>query len=162
MEYYPIVKKWRKIKPHLADKTFNEIMVRDFNKYTMGRWNKPFEAGMKPLDFESCDWFCDRPGRMPEYWNYVKHAACHWVVNFNLRLAQLTEPARQWRIVTSQDHSTVWDGQNTLFDMNFLALGIAPEEAYATAKKSGKELKIGQKLVVYYAENYKYAKTSNN
>jgi hypothetical protein len=48
----------------------------------------------------------------------VKHAACHWLVNFALRLAILAEPARPWQIVSSQAHSTVWDGQSTLFDCN--------------------------------------------
>ena len=31
--------------------------------------------------------------------------ACHWLVNFNLTLAQLVIPERKWRIVTG-DHST--------------------------------------------------------
>jgi hypothetical protein len=55
---------------------------------------------------------------------YVKHAACHWLVNFALELAQHVEPNRAWRIITSQEHSTVWDGKDTLFDFNFLALGV--------------------------------------
>jgi hypothetical protein len=53
------------------------------------------------------------------------------VVNFNFRLAQLVEPDRAWRIVTSDHHSTVWDGRDTLFEFNFLALGI-PAEASVT------------------------------
>ena len=40
----------------------------------------------------------------------MKHAACHWLVNFALELAQLVEPDRKWRIITSDKHSTVWDG----------------------------------------------------
>ena len=53
MRYYPIVRNWsRKIKPHLQDPEFNRLLVRDFNKYTMGRWRKPFLPGMTPTEFE--------------------------------------------------------------------------------------------------------------
>ena len=76
MRYYPVVRNWsRKIKPHLFDPKVVEVLVRDFNRFTLGRWEKPFLAGMKPTDFESRDWRCDRRGRQPEFWDYCKHAA---------------------------------------------------------------------------------------
>jgi hypothetical protein len=150
MKYYPITKKWAKIKPHIENKIVQDILVQDFNKYTMGLWGKPFTKGMKPFDFESCDWHCERRGRRPEYWDYVKHAACHWLVNFNLELAKLVEPKKEWRIVTTQKHSTVWDGGEILFDFNFSALQIDPDEAFEMANK--KHLPIGKKLTVYHAE----------
>jgi hypothetical protein len=31
-----------KFQPHLSDLELNEILVRDFNKYTFGRWRKEF------------------------------------------------------------------------------------------------------------------------
>ena len=68
-------------------------------------------------------------GAAAGFWDYAVHSGCHWVVNFNLRLAELVEPKRPWRIVTTQKHSTVWDGAETLFDINFLALGVHPDEA---------------------------------
>jgi hypothetical protein len=94
MKYYPIQAKWRKIKRHLEDEKLNQLLVTDFNKYTLGRWGKRFTKGMYPEEFESCDWRVDkdRPGPCPHFWKYVKHAACHWIVNFCLRLANLTEP----------------------------------------------------------------------
>ncbi len=49
----------------------------------------------------SCDWGWDRRGRPPKYWDYVKHGACHWLVNFNLELANLAKPKRIWRILMS-------------------------------------------------------------
>ena len=153
MKYYPFVKKWSKIKPHLQNKKFQDTLVLDFNKFTNGRWNKPFTHGMIPFDFESCDWWCDRKGRRPEYWNYVKHAACHWLVNANLELAKLVEPNEDWQIVTSQKHSTVWNGNDILFDMNFSALGVDPQEAFDMAYE-GKLLEIGKRLRVYFAEHY--------
>lgn len=151
MEYYSIQKKWKKIKPIIQNEEVQKVLICDFNKYTYGRWEKIFERGMTPHEFESCDWWCDHKGRMPEYWNYVKHAACHWLVNFNLVLAQLVEPEKKWRIVTSQKHSTVWDGENTLFDFNFSALGVDPKEAFRLASKNGNELKVGRKKIVYMA-----------
>lgn len=147
MIYFPIVRNWYRIKPLIENEVVQKVLVRDFNKYTYGRWEKEFKKGMMPHDFESCDWGCDRKGKKPEYWNYVKHAACHWLVNFNLRLAELVEPKIKWRIVTSQKHSTVWDGEDMLFDFNFTAMRVDPNEAFALANK--RQLKIGKEKIVY-------------
>jgi hypothetical protein len=89
MQFYDAIKNWRRIKPHLADPEFNRILVEDFNKYTYGRWRKRFPAEGRPYprSFESCDWDWGHRGRQPSYWRYVKHAACHWLVNSNLRLS---------------------------------------------------------------------------
>ena len=133
MQYYPLTKNWRKIKPHLSDEQLNKIMRRDFGKFVRGRWGREFPDGHYPFDFETCDWHLERKGRPPEWHRYVKHAACHWVVNTALRMAMLVEPKRPWRIITSDEHSTVWDGDATLFDFNFQALGITAEECFAAA-----------------------------
>jgi len=79
-----------------------------------------------PQSFESCDLLDSHRGPQPRFWQYVKHAACHWIVNFALRLATLAEPRRCWRIISSDFHSTVWDGAETLFDFNYQALGEPP------------------------------------
>jgi hypothetical protein len=153
MRYYDLKRHWTKrIEPHLGDERLNAILVRDFNKFTFGRWRKPFKPGMFPDEFESCDWRCDHHPPHPRFWRYVKHSACHWLVNFNLRLAEIVEPGRQWRIVTSEDHSTVWDGNDTLFDINFLALGIHPDECFRLANQ--KHLPPGKELKVYFANHY--------
>lgn len=154
MKYYPISKKWAKIKPHIENKKVQEVLVRDFNRFTFGRWGETFKPGMKPFDFESCDWHCERRGRRPEYWDYVKHAACYWLVNFNLELAKLVEPKKEWRILNGNKHATVWDGEDALFDFNFSALQVDPDEAFDLAK-GGKELPIGKRMIVYYAESVK-------
>lgn len=154
MNYYPIQKRWQKIKPHIENKEVQKMLVRDFNKFTSGRWNKPFTRGMKPHEFESCDWWCDHKGRMPEYWNYVKHSACHWLVNFNLALANIVEPNKNWRIVSSHQHSTVWDGEETLFDFNFLALGVDPNEAFELAMADKNILATGEYKKVHRAAHY--------
>src|SRR5262245_27989913 len=124
-QYYNLQKNWRKVKRHINDPEVQRILVRDFNKFTYGTWRKKFEPGMAPHQFENCDWWLGHRGPMPALWNYVKHGACFWLVNFNLKLAQLVEPKRVWRIIASSKHATVWDGKQMLFDFNFLALGIS-------------------------------------
>jgi hypothetical protein len=84
---------------------------------------------------------------------YVKHFAGHWLVNFNLRLVTLAEPNRPWRIMTSDAHSTVWDGQLTVFDLTALALGVPPLECFMAA--NDRELRPGKSIRVYYARSYK-------
>lgn len=151
MEYYPIIKNWNKIRPFTETKEAKYILARDFNKYTLGRWGKSFEYGTLPEDIESCDWRWGRKGRHPEYWKYVKHGACHWIVNFCLHLAMKIEPKKKWRIVTSQEHSTVWDGEKTLFDLNFLALEVNADEAFTIAFKDKKQRKIGKEMRTYFS-----------
>ena len=144
MRYYDLKRNWtRRITPHLADKDLNDILTRDFNLYTMGRWATPFAHGMLPQEIESCDWRCEHQGRYPRFWRYVKHGACHWIVNFALRLAYLAEPTKDWRIVTSDRHSTVWDGDQTLFEFNFQAFGVPPGECWTIASTKGQVLKPG-------------------
>ncbi|MBR1187301.1 hypothetical protein [Bradyrhizobium sp. AUGA SZCCT0160] len=152
--YYDPVRNWKRIQPHL--KRFEPILVRDFNRFTYGRWGQSFEAGMVPRQFESCDWDIDHRGREPRYWQYVKHAACHWLVNHSLELAQAVMPASEWRILSSELHSTVYDGHGMLFDFNFCALGIEPEEAYLMSRNEGKGriLKPGKHLRCYYAGHW--------
>jgi hypothetical protein len=154
MTYYDLKKNWPKVRRHLNDKTLNDILVRDFNKFTYGRWGKPFTQGQVPFEFESCDWWLKHRGRRPAFWSYVKHSACHWLVNFTLHLAMLVKPSEPWRILTSDRHSTVWNGNELLFDFNFQALGIDPNECFKLA--SGKELQPGEHVKCYLAQDYKY------
>ena len=54
-------------------------------------------------------------------------------------------------IVTTRKHSTVWDGAETLFDINFLALGVDPDEAWELAGSGNRQLKIGVELRCHVA-----------
>jgi hypothetical protein len=74
------------------------------------------------------------------------------LVNFSLELAQLVLPKKPWRIITSAKHSTVWDGDDTLFDFNFQAMGIPPDECFQDANKKMK--KPGQHIVCHFAQHY--------
>jgi hypothetical protein len=153
MRYYDLKKKWNKVSPHLDNPEVKAVLTRDFNKFTYGQWKKPFVEGQYPHDFENCDWWLDHKGPMPRFWRYVKLEACHWLVNFNLTLAMLAEPKRPWRIITSEKHSTVWDGDETLFDFNFLALGVSPDECFELALEI--ELPPGVRRKVGFAQSYK-------
>jgi hypothetical protein len=130
MKYYDLKKNWKKAKRHLADKELNDVLVRDFNKFTYGRWREKFTLGRVPAEFESCDWAREHRGRRPAFWQYTKHSACHWLVNFNLRLAMLALPERPWRIITSPKHSTVWDGNDTIFEFNLQAFGVDANKCF--------------------------------
>jgi hypothetical protein len=155
IHYFDIQRHWtRRIVPHLADPEFNRVLVRDFNRYTFGRWGELFKPGMYPDEFESCDWRLSHRGKQPRFWRYVKHAACHWLVNPALRLAMLVEPKRPWRIVTSDRHSTVWDGEHTLFDLQFLALGVDADECWQLASQNGTVKQVGKYIRAYMAEHY--------
>jgi hypothetical protein len=137
MHYYDLRRNWtRKIVPHLNNETLNTILVRDFNNYCVDRWNKTFKPGQLPEDVESGDWRLDscRQGPTPRYWAYVASGACHWIVNFSLCLASLAEPKHVWRIVSSDYHSTVWDGRKTLFDFNYQALGSTANATWHLAR----------------------------
>ena len=157
MQYYDLQKHWRKVKRAIDRNPYIEkILVYDFKKFTFGRWNKPFKPGQYPTEFESCNWkydfHPDRRGRRPSFWKYTKHAACHWPVNFTLELAQVVEPKRVWRIISSDAHSTVWDRNTTLFDFNFQAMGIDADKCFQLARK--KEYAPGEHMRLYFAEHY--------
>ena len=61
-------------------------------------------------------------------------------------------PDRPWRIITSDLHSTVWDGEKTLFDFNYQAMGVPPDDCFANAFED--ELEPGELSEVGFAEHY--------
>lgn len=86
MKYYDLKKNWRKVRRHLVDEELNEVLVRDFNKFTYGRWRKEFTPGCFPSEFETSDWSLNHRGRRPAFWKYTASYACHWLVNFQFAL----------------------------------------------------------------------------
>ena len=96
MRYYDLQKNWtKKIEPHLANKQLNNILVRDLNKRSSSQWGKPFVHGQYPWEYGEFEWMIERKGRPPRYWRYTQTGACHWLVNFNLKLATLVEPQQR-------------------------------------------------------------------
>lgn len=146
IQYYDIQKNWRKLrKIYLSPETllsswyemecFQEGKAEDFNFEFKP---KPFSLDHRPADYDSCDWRyaepgCGKRGRKPAYWDFVCYRACHWVNNVGLGVAQIAMPDRPWRLITSNKHTTCWDGDHTLFDINFLALGVTAKEAWELA-----------------------------
>lgn len=153
MRYYDLKRHWRKVAVQIDTPTVQRVLVRDFNKLTYGKWRKPFTLGSKPSEFENCDWRISRRGRPPAYWAYVKHGACHFLCNFWLVTAEQVLPDRPWRILTSNQHSTVWDGDETLFDFNFQAFNIDPDECFAMA--NDEELPVGKHRKTHMAQHWR-------
>ena len=165
-KYIDIEKHWPKIKPHAESETATYIWRRDLEKFYIEfmlfgpdldwdefdeNWfnevNRPFNPST-PADLDGCDWRCEEEREPPEFWEYVVHSNCHWLVNFNLYCAQKTFPKSQWRIITSNEHSCVWDGEDTLFDMNFLALvpDIRDHPFYGKIPANARVLPVGKEL----------------
>lgn len=87
--YYDYDLNWRRISRHIKAPEVQARLVEDMNKYTWGRWRRRFTPGMLPADVDNCAWQIEAPleDRRP-YWRYVTWSACHWLVNFNLLVAQ--------------------------------------------------------------------------
>ena len=109
IRYYNLKRNWtKKIEPHLDDKELNDTLTRDMNKFTTVRLGCPFGEDELPHHTESCLGFFEQRGPFARYRYYTRHGACHWLVNFCLRLATLASPAKEWSIITSDTHSTGW------------------------------------------------------
>jgi len=159
VKYFPIQQYWRSLKPIFESEAATGIWVMNMADFEEQR---SVERGYKnmfpknrcrlilnsPSEYDSCDWRFNRGkrGRAPAYFNYACHSACHWVADLALFVASKHSPHIQWRIITSQKHSTVWNGCKTrpvLFDINFSAIGISPSEAWILATKDGEVLEPG-------------------
>jgi hypothetical protein len=95
-------------------------LVGDLNKSTSGRWQQCFEvAVLDPI-----------PGARPASAVWQPPIAASELVRRFVSsgpgLNRGAEPKRTWRIVSSEMHSTCWDGRETLFDLNFEALQVPP------------------------------------
>lgn len=73
-------------------------------------------------------------------------------MNLALVLAMHVVPDRPWRIITSDKHSTVWDGEMTLFDFNFSAMEVPPDQCFQNAYEE--ELEPGAMIEVGFAEHF--------
>ena len=146
IQYINITKHWKRIKPIVLSLDAENIWMPnmfDYQEQRNGKLSWRILTYKKPRHFDGCDWRFERTGRHPEWWDFVCHSACHFLVDLNLYAAAKVFPKFQWRIVTQRQHSTVWNGDvenPVLFDMNFLALGIPAKESWSIASK-GRMLK---------------------
>jgi len=143
MNYFPIQQNWRRLGPIYRSEEATTIWYPEMLAYQATRMEllnvtyafPEFSPSLRPSSFESCDWRWNRckPGRHPAFWDYFCNAACHWTANLGLFVAMAANPERPWRIVQSNLHTTVWDGDSTLWDAQFLALNATPEDAWELA-----------------------------
>jgi hypothetical protein len=159
--YYPIQQRWQRLRRFYESDQARDIWLPEMYVHQEVRreeWGGAMGPccyyprdckEVLPMDFDGCDWRFERRGRHPHFWRYVCHAACHYLVSLNLWVAINAEPKRPWRIVTSQKHSTVTDGDGCLWDANFLALGVSADKAWelASAQPDSEELPIWEPML---------------
>lgn len=143
VDFYPLQRRWRKVGPIYRSDMARAIWLPEMKAYQRQRMSDygvtyayPEETpDLRPSDWESSDWryTCGRRGPEPAYWQYLTHGSCHWMCNLHLWVAVRAESDRPWRIVTSGKHSTVWDGDQTLWDPQFMALGVSATDAWDLA-----------------------------
>ncbi len=142
--YYPIQKRWRRLRPLFEHPQVLELMHQEMECYAESRAEDygyehkptPFTPELRPADYDSCYWRWDkgRRGPQPGYWAWACAGACHWVASPYLLVISLLEPDRPWQIASSDKHSTVVDLERQLiFDPNYLAMDIAPEACWKAA-----------------------------
>lgn len=90
-------------------------------------------------------------GPEPYFWNYVCARACHWLADLNLYVAKTAYPNISWRIITSDKHSIVWDGDKIIWDATFLANGTSAESSWISAaeQESSEILEVGKYLFAH-------------
>eukprot|EP01052_Picozoa_sp_SAG31_P023244 SAG31_NODE_1904_length_6952_cov_15.030498_1_plen_103_part_00 len=69
----------------------------------------------------------------PEWMNFVCDMACHRLALLHHFVVATLEPEVPWRIISTDGHSTVYDGARRIFDPNFEARGIPAVEAWLRA-----------------------------
>ena len=134
--YFPISKHWKKLKPiyfspEVKETTIIEMNCNRKNKAKIHNFNFNFKEDLvfhPPIYYDSCDWRFNRKGRPPSFDEWICHGACHWIANINAEVAMKAFPNKEWRVINSEFHSTVWDGKETIYDTNFLGLGIPIKE----------------------------------
>eukprot|EP01043_Picozoa_sp_COSAG02_P027184 COSAG02_NODE_1591_length_11781_cov_861.345403_2_plen_341_part_00 len=109
------------------------------------------ETDLLPMHLEAIDWResarkrlcqasedgneapCSRQYADPPFWGWVCGGACHSLVPLYVWIVQQVDPTAAWRVITSDAHSTVWDGGGRLFDPIFEAMGVEATEAFRRA-----------------------------
>ena len=122
MKYCDTKREWNSIRPFVDEtEEATSIWYYRFERYARSlNWSpKPLTPTLTPSGYDSCDWrsghyedprSVTRRGRRPRFWQYACFGSCHFNVYLNLYLAECIEPDRVWVVVSSDKHSTVWDG----------------------------------------------------
>ena len=94
-----------------------------------------------PVDYDSSDWRCDVEDA-PWWYTYVCLGNCHAMARLSLIVMKQVEPEVDWQIVSSDEHSTCWDGGHRIFDMNYMA--ITDYSAFKTFTVAGGMLPVSE------------------
>ena len=130
LTYFNVSKYWDKLNPIYETDEIKEIALYKLNAYLKvkakddGYTFKPLTEFVYPCDYNSDFWICDGRKRRLKYFNWVLHRACHWMAPINLEVIVKALPDREWRLVYSDFHSTVFDGKRTVYDLNYKAWGV--------------------------------------
>ena len=137
MDYYPLQSRWQRLKHFYRSQEARELWFPSMEAYGahhIYKWDfREQERYKLPCDYDRCDWRWGRRGRRPHFHDFICSGACHWLASLSLWAAYTADPWRDWRIVSSELHSTVWDGDKTIFDTNFIGLEVPVEECWAMA-----------------------------
>lgn len=164
IDFYPVQKRWRKVGAIYRSDQARAIWHPELEAFAYSRAEEdgyaykptPWREGLTPSHWDSTDWrWCrGRRGPQPAFWDYVVHAGCHWSCSLNLWVAMRAEPNRPWRIVTSSKHSVVWDGAETLWDLQYQALGVSATDAWdaALGQPDTQELPVGELMLHHGAD----------
>lgn len=140
--YYSAKLHWRKLKPvfelpeiraiaHLQMERYQEVREREFGR----AW--PKRKRLLPADYDSCDWRLDHRGRRPAFWDWVCYGACHWMAPIYLLVIRRARPGENWSLLSSPNHATVYY-RDLIFDPQYEALGLTPDEAWKMASTKRK------------------------
>jgi hypothetical protein len=133
-QYFDIEAHWDGLEPIYESDNVKLACRVEYNSLLIARWlvdgkcyplelHKNFKY---PEFFDETDWRTEQPEK--PYYKWTCSESCHWISNVNLLVAMFYQPEREWRLIKSREHSTVWDGETTIFETQFLALGIPVEE----------------------------------
>ena len=131
LKYFDISRHWKTLNPIYESPEIRELALYEMNCYrecqalNYGIKFKEIKEFRYPGYFDSCDWRCDRRGRPPLYDNWICHSACHWIANINMAVVKKAFPNREWRVINSYFHSTVFDGDRTIYDTNLKGMNIS-------------------------------------
>jgi hypothetical protein len=147
MRHLNYSKYWPNARHLLNDKTYLDNAYIDTMSYIYDheyKRNWPRDDRLLPGDWEGTGYLHETRKRA-EYWRFALLNACHFLTNNYLYLAQTFDPNRDWRIICNTRHSTIWDGADTIFDLQYGKINYSADQCYKTAT-SGKyaELPVGK------------------
>jgi hypothetical protein len=156
LRYYDFNGNWLKIEPFVNRPNVREAIETNYNMYCLSSLGVPLgDMTLEQLyEFKLRTEYGDnwknedvdvRKGERQPWWVLSCPHSCHWLVNVALELAKLVEPDRPWRIISGKNHSTVWDGNETLFDLFYAINGVEPDECYISATTDGEEQPVGHR-----------------